>query len=182
MTHVRQSSRTTIPTSVRTCRLPVRRGLGLVELLITLAITAMLLTAVAVATVASSNAVREADTFNRAAQTARVSLNLMLCDVRRGQPDPASCTSTQLRVLTAENIDKTYRYNATDKQILMFNNDIAGDPGRVVARDVTALTFAAESSGTPTATRHVAIDIAVSVGRNTVHFNGSASPRQNATY
>jgi type II secretory pathway pseudopilin PulG len=159
-----------------------RRGLGLVELMIALSITAALLTAVSVATVTSANVVRDTETFNAAAQTARVSLNLILADVRRGQPDPSSCTTSQVRVLTAENVDKTYLYDASKKLILMINNDVLGDTGRVVARNVAAAAFDAESSGSPMATRKVTVDLRIEVGKNSIRLNGSAAPRQNATY
>lgn len=163
-------------------RPPRRRGLGLIELLISLSITAALLTAVAVATVASSKVINETEDFSRAAQTARTTLNLILTDCRRGQPDATGITSTEFRVLTAENVDRTFRYDAANERIVMIDNDVVGDTGRVVARHVTSATFYADSSGMPLATKRLTLDLTVSVGRNSIHLSGSASPRQNATY
>jgi type II secretory pathway pseudopilin PulG len=154
----------------------------LVELLISLAITALLLTAVSLAVAASARIVRETDDFSHAAQTARFTLNLILSDCRRGQPDPTSISSTQLRVFTAENIDRTYRYNSATQQITLINNDILNDVEHVVARNVSSATFSAQSDGTPLATRRVTLELTVTVGKNAIHLCGSTAPRQNVTY
>jgi type II secretory pathway pseudopilin PulG len=156
--------------------------MGLVEMLIALAITSALLTAVAVATAASARIVTETDAFTRAAQTARVTLNLILADCRRGQPDPHSITNHELRVLTAENIDRTYTYDEAKRQIIVVNNDVPGDTGRPVTNNVAGVTFTATSDGSPLATRRVTVNLTVEVGRNTIHLTGSAAPRQNASY
>jgi type II secretory pathway pseudopilin PulG len=170
------------PSPRRHRRATARRGLGLVEMLISLSITSALLVAVAMATAASAKVVTENDAFLRARQNARVTLNLMLSDCRRGQPDPSSITATELRVLTAENVDRSYRYDAANQRILLINNDVPGDPGHAVARDVTSATFTAISSGTPAATSRVTVNLTITVGNNEVHLTGSAAPRQNAQY
>lgn len=60
-----------------------RRGLGIVEMLIALAITAMLLTSVAVAFHASLNTIDENQKIATATQNGRVVLNRMLSEVRQ---------------------------------------------------------------------------------------------------
>src|SRR3982750_1159937 len=86
------------------------RGMGLMEAMIALAITAALLTGVAMAFVASSAAVSNNDQFFRATQASRISLNRILTQVRRGTVDTNS-TSTSLHLLTDTNQDYTYNYD-----------------------------------------------------------------------
>ncbi len=57
-----------------------RKGLSLAEVMISLAISAMLLTAVAAAFTASSEAIEQNDQFFRASQAARVSMNQILTE------------------------------------------------------------------------------------------------------
>ncbi|HEV7300182.1 MAG TPA: prepilin-type N-terminal cleavage/methylation domain-containing protein [Tepidisphaeraceae bacterium] len=161
-----------------------RSGLGLIELLISLAITSALLTAVAVATAVSAKVVTDNDEFTRAAQAARVALNLMLSDCRRGAPDANEITNTTLGVVTAENAIRTYRYDEVAQQILLSDLDALDQPGleHVVVRNVSAARFDVTSSGTPLAVRRVTVNLTVSIGGNAVHLSGSAAPRQNATY
>src|SRR5699024_1418792 len=59
------------------------RGLGLVELLISLAITASLLTAIAAAFSSSASLIDNNDKFFRATQSGRVALHQILTEVRR---------------------------------------------------------------------------------------------------
>ena len=161
-----------------------RRGLGLIELLISLAITSALLTAVAVATAVSAKVVTDNDEFTRAAQAARVALNLMLSDCRRGAPDPNGITANVLGVVTAENAIRTYRYNPETQQILLSDIDDFDQPGpeHVVVRNVSAASFDVTASGSPLAVRRVTVNLTVTIGGNAVHLSGSAAPRQNATY
>src|SRR5688572_2230375 len=60
-----------------------RRGLSIAELMISLAITAMLLSAIAAAFVSSSQMIENNDKFFRATQAGRVAMAQMLTEVRR---------------------------------------------------------------------------------------------------
>ena len=60
-----------------------RRGLSLAEVMISLAITSMLLTAIAAAFQSSSQVIENNDRFFRATQSARVAINQITTEVRR---------------------------------------------------------------------------------------------------
>jgi Tfp pilus assembly protein PilW len=77
-----------------------RAGLSLAEAMVALAITSALLVAVAAAFSAASAAVNENDEFFHATQSARVTLNRILNDVRRG---------TVSNVFTAKGESLTYQ-------------------------------------------------------------------------
>src|SRR5438874_5956452 len=124
-TGVKAGSVRLAPRVQRAARSP-RHGLGLVEALISLAIAAALLTAVAIGFVASARAINENDQFFRAAQSGRVSLNRILTQVRRGTPANDS-TATSLHLLTDTGQDITYSYNSTTKQLKLVTNTITTD-------------------------------------------------------
>src|SRR5438132_4535315 len=88
-----------------------RAGLGMVEALISLAICAALLTAVAAAFRASADAIEQNDQFFRATQAARVALTRILTQVRRGTPATDS-TSSNLHLLTDNGLDVSYHYDS----------------------------------------------------------------------
>ena len=79
---------TAVYPSPRRRRRSPRRGLGMVELMISLAITAMLLVAIAVAFVSSHQVIENNDRFFRATQGARVAMAQMLTEVRRSHAIP----------------------------------------------------------------------------------------------
>ena len=68
------------------------RGLSIVEVMISLTISAFLLVAVAAAYNASANAVEMNDRFFRATQAGRVTLNQLLTEIRRA--DSVFCAPT----------------------------------------------------------------------------------------
>ena len=72
------------------------RGLSLIEALISLAIAAMLLTAVAAAYAAASDAIKANDQFFRASQAARVTVNQITKEVRTCQSGVVDATSLEL--------------------------------------------------------------------------------------
>jgi hypothetical protein len=165
---------------LRTRRSRCRAGLGLVEALISLAIVAMLLTAAGAAFCSSGQAIEVNDEFFRASQAARVSLNRMLTQCRKGTVLTTSA-STSLDFNTDLMKDVSYSYDATDKELLFVTNDDLTDPDYVLARNVTACAFS-YVHGTNPATgddciSRIAISITVTVGNNSITLCGSAAPR-----
>jgi len=67
----------------KTSRSRVRRALSLLEVMISLAISSMLLTAIAAAFQSSSQVIQNNDQFFRATQSARVAINQILTEIRR---------------------------------------------------------------------------------------------------
>lgn len=168
-------------------RLPPRRGLSLVEVLISLTICATLLTAIGAGFVATSNAMQANDEFARATQATRVCLLQMENEIRSGWIDPyvtvdANGVATQVRLITSSRSDRTYKYDAANKQLLLITNSTATDPDYVLARNVSSAKFAI-LKGTDAlgnvCISEIGITITVKVGKNQVTLSGSAAPRMN---
>lgn len=167
-----------------------RRGLGLVEVLISLAISAMLLAGIAAAFSGATAAVQTNDEFFRATQAGRVTLHHILTHVRQGTVD-APADSATLRLITAAKDggggedDRTYKFLPATNQIVLITNDDLTDPDYVLARNVTSCAFTAEMGKDYNNTDCVArltMSIVVTVGENTVRLSGSVSPRRNLIY
>jgi prepilin-type N-terminal cleavage/methylation domain-containing protein len=149
---------------------PRARGLSLPEVMISLAITTMLLTAIAAAFHSSSQIIKENDEFFRATQAGRVCLNQILTEIRRS--DAIACTTINFpsfsippltasllpvsRPLSAQStmeFIRYYRYNAASKQIELYFQDANGrmTPGAVVGTsfEVSGYPVAANVQGPP---------------------------------
>lgn len=162
----------------------IKRGLGLVEALVSLAITATLLTAVAAAFRASGDAIDLNDNFARATQSARVGMARMLTQVRRGTP-ATDTTASSLHLLTDTGQDINYNYDSTAQTITLVTN---GNPYAMtysLGHNVTQCTFgkttAVDAQGTTYVAR-VTIVLAVNVGGNQILLSGSACPRRNISF
>ena len=157
----------------------LRAGLGMVEAMISLAICASLLTAVAMAFRASADAVEQNDQFFRATQAARVAMARILTQVRRGTPATDS-TSTNLHLLTDNGLDVSYHYDPGTKQLTLVTTTQT-----ILVHDATncafAYTLGTDPQGLPCVSK-ATVNISVSVGNNSLLLTGSASPRRTITY
>ena len=167
-----------------------RAGLSLVEVMISLGIAAMLLTASAAAFHASSAVVQNNDEFARATQAARVSLYQILSQVRRGSVQLASGTDW-IRLTTAPDPgqtvgkDYTYRFLSAAGQLVLVTNDDLTDPDYVLASNVADVQFAVEPGVDYTnapCVANVAVTVRVRLGDNDVVISGAAAPRRNLQY
>jgi hypothetical protein len=153
-------------------------------MLISLAITATLLTAVAAAFRASGDAIDINDAFFKATQSARVSLARMLTQVRRGTP-ATDTTASSLHLLTDGGLDVNYNYDSTGKMLTYITNGNPNARTYTLARNVSQCTFSktngTDSTGAPCVAK-VTITLAVTVGDNKVLLSGSAAPRRSLTY
>ena len=150
-----------------------RRGLSLIEVMVSLAITAALLVATAAAFDASASAVDVNDKFFRASQAARVCINQMMTEIRRCQSGAVSSTSLDLQLNTGEN--RSYVYDAASKQLQMVLRSIPVVETYPMAHNIDSMSFA--SNG-----KTISITISVKIGVNTIVLNGSATPRRVTTY
>lgn len=172
--------------ATRIHRRPSRTGLSLVEVLISLAIAAMLLVAVGTAFTASAQAIEVNDQFFMATQSARLSLARVLTDARRGTTQEDALTD-RVRILTTPSDptqpahDRTYEYRPATKQLVVVTNDDATDPDYILANNVSAVTFTKEigqdANNTNCVTR-LAMTITITVGKNSVQLSGAAAPRR----
>lgn len=162
--------------SVATTRTINRRrrnaGLSLVEALISLAITASLLTAVGAAYQAANDTIRLNDQFFRASQAARVSVNQVMAEVRKCQSGVVDKPSLEL--ITATGQSRTYVFDPATKTLAM---TIDGPTPVTVkmASNVSSVEF--DTDG-----QTISMTVVVEVGNNHITLNGSAIPRRILTY
>jgi type II secretory pathway pseudopilin PulG len=146
-----------------------RRGMGLFELMISLAITATLLTAVAMAYQVTSRAMVMNEQFARATQAARVSVNQMMSEVRKS----VSKTTDDVTLELEDEAGKTrrYAYDEANKRLTLQLPD--DQPGKtfVLARNVAKAQFYTDDDT-------IAVTLTVEVGSNQVTLSGSAMPRR----
>lgn len=152
---------------------PRRRGLSLVEVLISLAITAMLLTAVSTAYVASAQAIEINDQFFRASQAARVSVTRISSELRKCRSGTLYGDDT-LELITASGEKHTYKHDAVNKWLTL-TLDLPVPRTHKLASNVEKAEFF--SNG-----KSVTVNIVVAVGTNKVALNGSAIPRRAVEY
>lgn len=114
-------------------------GFGIVELLIALAITALLLAAVAVAFNASIMNYCENEDIFKAVNSARQALYRVTTQLRTATAvDPCSPIN-ECTFITAGGEDITYRYDSGDSKLYLIDNSSGSN--YVLCDNVTAMTF-----------------------------------------
>lgn len=174
---------------MRRARWNYRRGIGMAEALISLAISAVLLTAVAISFQASAGAANENDEFSRATQSGRVAMVRLLAQIRCGSVDQPTSSNT-LHLITAGTPpdggqDLTYQWDSSTKVLKMITNDDVTDPDYTMAENVSSVSFSAQmgkDSNNADCVMRIAVQIAVKIGDNEVLLSGAASPRRNLSY
>ena len=144
-THVRAS---------RAGRRPARRGLSIVEMMISLTISSFLLVAVAAAYNASANAVEMNDRFFRATQAGRVTMNQVLTEIRRADWVACSPANDTLYVTrpsqtrTTDEDSREFKYDPGTKKVTLqihYKNTSTGavwaGPAYTLASNVETATF-----------------------------------------
>jgi prepilin-type N-terminal cleavage/methylation domain-containing protein len=141
-----------------------KNGFGVVELLIALAITALLLVAVAVAFNASMMNYRENEDLFKAVNSARQALARITTQLRTGYLVDPNAPSNECSFYTAGGDDITYRYNAADNKLYLITNDDLSDSDYVLCDNVTSMSFIKSPTDDGSDTKSVQISIAVSSG------------------
>ena len=174
---------------MKTHRRQFRRGLTLVETMISLTVSATLLASVAVAYNASSTAVTANADFFRCSQAARISMNQMLSEVR--QCESVQVYTDHLDIIRASSMMMTnevfrrFQYNPTPQTLTLTiygaNNAVLAGPYEMSA-NVTAMSFGPAVTGTDwnntVVVQHVPISMTVTIGKNFSTLTGSAGPRR----
>ena len=194
----------------RPCGAGARRGgLSIVECMISLVIAATLLTATAMAFSATTKAMKYNDEFFNSTQAGRVCLLRILKQVRTGtvsEKNPLTGNdfndndlSNAIEVVTPDVVksdgttvygkDYVYKYDSTTlptPTLRMWTKPYpVGDPGQVLARNLTSLTFRigiGTDANNHKCVSQVTVSIVVKIGNNEVRLSGSAAPRQMLTY
>lgn len=152
-----------------------RTGLSLVETMISLVITATLLTAVGAAYTGSVQAVQINDQFFHATQTARVSLNQLLAELR--QCSVAEVHPATLNVIPSTGQAKSYSYDATNQKLLLSVTDsVTGiTTNYTLGSHITALAFGGDGT-------NISVTMTVTAGNNAITLGGSVVPRRMVVY
>jgi len=145
-----------------------RTGFTLVELLLALAITAILLTAVALAFNASVINYRENEDIFKAINSARQSLFRITSQLRTAKlvDDTAPLNECSMRTAADENI--TYRYDSTARVLYLITNDDATDDDYVLCSNVNSVTFTKDVFVEDAVTKVKSVQIAISVASDGV--------------
>jgi len=150
-----------------------RRGLSIVETMISLSISSSLLVAVGAAFVSSSKAIEYNDQFSRAVQAARVSINQIMTEVRRSSSYP-TVFGDHIDMMTYNVEHRIYAYLANQTLVITREN-VNPWITNTIATNVTACTFGDDG-------KSVTMSVTVQVGGNSVVLSGSATPRRSVVY
>jgi prepilin-type N-terminal cleavage/methylation domain-containing protein len=169
---------------------PHRRGMTLIELLISLSISTALLVALAAAFHAASRAVEVNDSYARSTQAARVALNQIVTEIRRADAVKVAPDRASLQVirppdpLSPGEIYREFAYDATGKRITSqtFYAGRRASPVYELAANVSVCTFGPVEAGAdsnPGATAAcIPIRITCSASGTAVTITGAATPRR----
>jgi type II secretory pathway component PulJ len=114
-------------------------GFTIVELLLGLAITALLLTAVAVAFNASTTNYRDNEDMFKAMNNARQALFRITTQLRTGQFVEPNAPNNECSFFTADGQDITYQYRSADSKLYLMTNSDSQE--YVLCENVTGMNF-----------------------------------------
>lgn len=153
-----------------------KNGFGIVELLIAMAMTAMLLVAVAFAFQASMMNYRENEDIFKAVNRARQALFRITTQLRTGYVVDPNAPSNECSFFTAGGDDITYEYRDTDDKLYLITNSDGQE--YVLCDNVTAMSFVKTPTDDGTDTRSVQISITVSSGNTQKTVSSAAVIRR----
>ena len=172
----------------------VRRGLSIIEVMISLTISAFLLVAVAAAYNASADAVEMNDRFFRATQAGRVTMNQLLTEIRRADSVDVSTTNTIKIIRPAQSRmpnekERWFTYDPAAKQMTLQVHYLTASmlppsPKYSLARNVEAAVFGPpeiqkDANNADIVTR-VPVQLVVRIGSNEIRLSGASGPRRAA--
>ena len=158
-----------------------RTGFTLVEVLVALAVTAILLTAVALAFNASMINYRENEDMFKAVNMARQALFRITTQLRTADAVDPNSPANECKMITAERDDITYRYDNSSNTLYLITNDDGTDADYVLSDNVAAMTFTKDVvvDGAVTKVRGVQISITVTSGAAQKKLSAASVVRRN---
>jgi type II secretory pathway pseudopilin PulG len=150
-----------------------RRGITLIEAIISLTISSSLLVAVGMAFNSSSKVIANNDQFYRAAQAARITVNQIMTEVRRCTS--LSVYSDHIDMMTYASENRTYAFDPATGNVTIQRENLNPWVTNTMASNIAACSFASDG-------QTVSMNITVQVGSTTVQVSGSATPRRQVTY
>jgi prepilin-type N-terminal cleavage/methylation domain-containing protein len=120
-------------------------GFTIVELLIAMALSAMLLAAIAAAFNGSIINYQQNEDIFKTINSARQALYRITTQLRTAEAVDPCEPNNQCTMITAEGDDITYSYNGADNKLYLITNDDTTDSDYVLCNNVTGMTFTKES-------------------------------------
>ena len=118
-----------------------KTGFTIVELLIALAISAILLASIAVAINASAINYNENEKMFKTINSARQALFRMTTQIRTADAVDPNAAPNTCSMITADGDDITYLYNNGDNKLYLITNDDTTDSDYVLCENVTAMNI-----------------------------------------
>jgi len=158
-----------------------KTGFTIAELLISIAISAMLLVAVAVAFNASATNYRENEEIFRTINTARQALTRMTSQLRTATAVDETAPPNECTMLTADGSNITYRYDSGQGVLYLITLDDPMDSDYVLCENVTDMTCTKHAvvENSQTKVRSVQISITVTSGNTQRTLSTAAVVRRN---
>lgn len=151
-------------------------GFTVAELLLALAITGILLAAVAVAFNASIINYRENEDVFKTVNSARQALFRITTQIRTGMVDPTVLSEDRCKLDCADGSEITYRYDNADNKLYLTDHNTSTD--YVLCDNVTAMTFKKDND-TPTGdVKSVQISMTVESGNIQRTFSAAVVVRK----
>lgn len=154
-----------------------KNGFTIAELLVVLAITAILLVAIAVALNASIINYRENEDIFRAVNSARQALSRITSQLRTGYPVDPNAPSNECSFFTADAQDITYRYSSADNKLYLITNS----DGQLytLCENVTSMSFTKTLTDDLSDCKSVQISMTVQSGNVQQTLSAAAVIRRN---
>ena len=141
----------------------LKAGFTVAELLLALAITAMLLVALAAALNASVINYRQNEDYFKTINNARQALSRMTSQIITGLVDPDNVSDESCcRLLCADTSEITYWYDSTSNKLYLREHSSGSD--YVLCDNVTAMTFTKDNSSPTGDVKSVQISMVVESG------------------
>ena len=135
----------------------------LVEILLALAISAILLAAVAVAFNASVINYQQNDHIFKAMNGARQALFRITSQLRTANAVDPNAPSNECSMITAAGDDITYRFNSADNKLMLITNDDLTDDDYTLCENVAAMTFTKDTAVVDSVTLVKSVQMAITV-------------------
>jgi prepilin-type N-terminal cleavage/methylation domain-containing protein len=152
-----------------------KAGFTIAELLIALAISAMLLVAIAVAFNASAVNYQQNEDIFKVVNSARQALFRMTSQLRTASAVAHDAPINECTLLTAGGENITYRYNSGDNKLYLITNDDLSDSDYVLCDNVIAMTCTKTWVTEDTLIKVKSVQISMTVASNNVEKTISAA-------
>jgi prepilin-type N-terminal cleavage/methylation domain-containing protein len=158
-----------------------RRGFTIAELLLVLAITGMLLAAVATAFNALSISHAENERMFKAVSKARQAMLRITTQLRTAESVGTDSQTDQCTLTSSSGENLTYLYDSDAATLYLVTNDDGSDPDYVLCDNVSAARFdkATFSSDGETKVKYVQISLTITDGDTQQTVNAAAAVRRN---